>query len=213
MIAGYAWTAVLGLVLVGVVFLAARLFSAGSKHPDFRRRALLTWAAFALDVVLFSWLFRFPPISFIAAIGTAALAWPLARFQLLPSSPRGRVAFGMTGLLVAVTGCWGAANWYQLEYRMPPGDCSYLEGLRPNQAAKDAEQAVSRGDFHLLGVYGFTLEVPGIVERQTISTIRPIACTSDMLLSKRHMELVDAARVYADRYDRRVIALNKNRLR
>ena len=94
---------------------------------------------------------------------------------------------------------------------MPPGNCAYLESLRTTNARADAERAVSRGEKHLLGVYGFSLDVPGAAETYQLGagskTVSPIDCTSDSPVSPRHDRLIRAAIAYATLYNRRVLEL------
>jgi hypothetical protein len=98
---------------------------------------------------------------------------------------------------------------------MPSGNCAYLEGLRPENASADAERAVSHGDTHLLGVNGFTLEVPGAATNYEFAAghkaVRPIECTSDYRVSVKHQQLNETAHVYAGRYNRRVLELSPDR--
>jgi hypothetical protein len=114
-----------------------------------------------------------------------------------------------------MTAGWGATNWYQSEMRMPPGNCAYLESLRPETARADAEHAVARGDVHLLGINGFTLEVPGenpnYLFRPQHKPVQAIECTGDYRVSMKHERLNEAAENYAGLYNRRVLELSADR--
>ena len=92
---------------------------------------------------------------------------------------------------------------------MPPGDCGFLEQLRPDQAERAADAAIARGDFHLLGVYGFSLDLPGVDKPvdPRLHPTQPIDCTGDDPVSRKQARLNDRAIRYAKEYNRRILGL------
>jgi hypothetical protein len=67
------------------------------------------------------------------------------------------------------------------------------------------ESALGRGDLRFLGVYGYALEVPGVLkseaDRISKNGVLPIPGTSDALVSEEHGTLNDEAREYAAKYN------------
>jgi hypothetical protein len=88
----------------------------------------------------------------------------------------------------------------------PPSEaaeCPMLVRYHPDRAQGDAAAALARGERHLLGVYGYTIEVPG----GTYSpTVRMIEGTSDSHCS----HLNARARDYARRFNERMAKLVKH---
>ncbi len=74
----------------------------------------------------------------------------------------------------------------------------------PPRARLDTSLAAK--DFRFLGVYGYTVEVPGVPSsessRITRSGVFGIPGTSDALLSEEHAQLTKRARSYAEQYNR-----------
>ena len=207
-IAGYFWLLVYIVLFTVLVLLTVRVFSGGPRHPHFRGRALAAWSALAFPVALISFQFRFPPTSLLVAAFALALLWPLGRFGVASIGPFARSVLVLGGVLLLATVGLSATTWYGALMRMPPGDCSLIENLRPSQARADAERAVSRGDLHLFEVFGITSWVPGVgFGEQGNKPIRAIPCTSDALVSSRHARLNGVAIAYASAYNRRVVEL------
>ena len=99
-----------------------------------------------------------------------------------------------------------AVDAYQREYGLPPGDCSFLVSLRVEDAEIDANTAVGAKDFRLLALYGYSLDVPGLYFYDHYAALdrgelRVIECTSDRIVSPRHLRLDDTAYEYAKRYN------------
>ena len=75
-------------------------------------------------------------------------------------------------------------------------DCRVLPILNLNTATQDAALAYKRNDHHLIGIYGFTSEVPGAANSKL--PVRMIEATSDSnCLEENH-----AVRRYAAIYNR-----------
>jgi hypothetical protein len=79
---------------------------------------------------------------------------------------------------------------------------SSLETRDPIEAAKTA---IGQGNFVLIGLYGFTGEVPGHSENLECwadqQGVLPIPGTSDAILCAEHGRLQDVARSFAARYN------------
>lgn len=110
-----------------------------------------------------------------------------------------RRLIAVAGLLVL--GVAGAGGWHL--NRLPAGDCRLLKSLRPETAVADAKAALAKGDPRLLGIYGYALTAPGADRGEAPdAVIRPIECTSDVIVSERHGRLQDRAQAYARLYNR-----------
>jgi hypothetical protein len=85
------------------------------------------------------------------------------------------------------------------------GSVAELRAFISVPVKKRFESALGARDFRFLGVYGYTLEVPGVPKNQTdrISKngILPIPGTSDALVSDEHGNFNDQAREYAAKYN------------
>ena len=108
--------------------------------------------------------------------------------------------------LAAATGICAVSGCARPEDRLPPGDCSFLVSLRVDDAERDANASILAKDFRLLAVYGYSLEVPGLYyfdyyAARDRGELRPIECTSDGIVSARHMRLNEDAYDYATRYN------------
>lgn len=90
---------------------------------------------------------------------------------------------------------------------MPPGDCSALLSLHVENAEADAKRAITAADFHLIGLYGYGIQAPGLPEGVIApDRTKPIDCTGDEVYSPRHERLIETARDYAIRYNRVILA-------
>ena len=81
-----------------------------------------------------------------------------------------------------------------------------LDALEPARAEADARAAISQGDEHLLGVYGYAAEVPGTTDDATSFDVLMIEDTSDYLRDKAHVRFNDRAVAYASAYNRVILA-------
>lgn len=116
----------------------------------------------------------------------------------------------MRRALVVLSCCAAAivAVLYLLHVPAPAEpECRFLHSLKVDQARADADAAMRLGDHRLLGVYGFTLMIPGLdpEQRPDASQLRPIECTSDAFSSAEDRRLNDTAREYARRYNEVVL--------
>ncbi len=75
-------------------------------------------------------------------------------------------------------------------------DCRVLPILNLNTARQDAAAAYKRDDRHLIGIYGFTSDVPGVASSKL--PVRMIEATSD----SNCLEENRAIRRYAATYNR-----------
>lgn len=107
---------------------------------------------------------------------------------------RMRIVLLLTGVVMA--GCQQAS-----ERPVAVEDCSAVPRLDPAKATLDARAAWRRDDRHLLGVYGFTSEVPG-VESPTLP-VRMLDGTSDGGCLEQNRR----ARQYAATYNREITRL------
>jgi hypothetical protein len=78
-----------------------------------------------------------------------------------------------------------------------------LRSLKLNNASEDAASAYTRGDARLLGVYGFSVEVPGYDGDPYAhkGKIRMFEGTGDAFCTKEEMDLNHNARAYARKYN------------
>lgn len=106
-----------------------------------------------------------------------------------------RIVLLLTGIVMA--GCQQPAG-----QPSPVEDCSAVPRLDPATATLDARAAWRRSDRHLLGVYGYTSEVPG-VESPTLP-VRMLDGTSDGGCIERNKR----ARQYAATYNREITRLS-----
>jgi hypothetical protein len=204
------------LLVLAFVILGVRLVMDGPHHATFQRRASLAWMLLALLVVMGSWEFSIllaSPLKLFLIFATLCLLWPLQRLHALPTSMPGRLSVILAAALCVVAALWTGARWYQQEFRMPAGDCSLIESLKPEEARADAERAVAKDDQHLLAIDGYSEIVPGADSelQQGKRPIRVIPCTSDLIESARHGRLSARAMKYAEIYNRRVVELSGRR--
>lgn len=76
-----------------------------------------------------------------------------------------------------------------------------IEGANP---ARDLQAAVARKDFRFVGIWGYTVEVPGLNEndkRIQEQGVRMIEGTSDALTNELAAKFQEKARSYAERYN------------
>jgi len=85
----------------------------------------------------------------------------------------------------------------------PPKGLGELRSLRLNNTTEDAASAYARGDDRLLGVYGFSVEVPGYDGDPYAhkSKIRMLEGTGDAFCTKEEAALNHNARAYARKYN------------
>ena len=94
-----------------------------------------------------------------------------------------------------------------------PADCDIpleLERTATADPLADALANLTQDKVYFLGVYGYSLEVPGLTVKQQrcvvgVEQVRPIEGTSDVLLCKRHARLQSSARNYAAKYNQAVL--------
>jgi hypothetical protein len=94
----------------------------------------------------------------------------------------------------------------------PPDEgrsCPALSGLFPEHAVSDAARSLRRGDRHLLGVYGYTVMVPGLAVRNSAPVI-PSGFSVKVLEgsgdnSEACPHLGDRAMIYATRYNQAMV--------
>jgi hypothetical protein len=82
--------------------------------------------------------------------------------------------------------------------------------LKIDTAEADAKAAMARGDMRLLAVYGFTVEVPGVVESVAAARqkygLRMLEGTGDALKSPRDKITNEIARKYAAKYNAIIVS-------
>ena len=105
-------------------------------------------------------------------------------------------------LLAALTACGSTQD---------SASVTKLRWVEHADAVADAAKALSLGDHRLVGVYGYTLIVPGIDSAKQSSYVtrygvRALEGTSDALESATHAALVNKAKEYALRYNSYILA-------
>jgi hypothetical protein len=117
----------------------------------------------------------------------------------------------VTAMAAAILG-WRVWAFYQHEYALPPNqDCVALERLNVRDARVAAAEDAQHGDAHLLGVYGYASELPGLDGQQSDNLpsnfrVGMLPCTSDGPVSVRHAALNDRARAYAAAYNKATLS-------
>jgi hypothetical protein len=85
-----------------------------------------------------------------------------------------------------------------------------LKGLKIENATADAQRAVAANDYRLLGVKGFTVEVPGVgrdaYDLEKRYGVKVIEGTSDAFSVDEDRRLNEDARAYAKRYNELVLS-------
>jgi hypothetical protein len=74
---------------------------------------------------------------------------------------------------------------------------------------QDADQHLADGDRRAIGIQGYSISFPGLPPDASIpldqeSGYRTIDGTSDCVIGPRHMELIEIATRYAERYNRHI---------
>jgi len=82
-----------------------------------------------------------------------------------------------------------------------------LKKLKASEASKDAEAAYNSGDHRLLGVYGFSVEVPGFRGNpyEHKDEIRMLDGTGDVYCTDEERMLNKNARIYAKKYNETIL--------
>ena len=75
----------------------------------------------------------------------------------------------------------------------------------------DADQRLAEGDQRVIGIHGYSVSFPGVPPDASIpldqeGEFRTIEGTSDCVLGPRHLELIEIATGYAERYNRHIWA-------
>lgn len=88
-----------------------------------------------------------------------------------------------------------------------------LRWLYKADPGKDAKQAIAKGDFRLVAVYGYTLIIPGLngdlSKYEKLYGIRVIEGTSDVMQNEEHGKLNALASEYAKKYNRIILEQKK----
>ena len=90
----------------------------------------------------------------------------------------------------------------------PPKGLGELRTLKLNNATEDAASAYARGDARLLGVYGYSVEVPGYAGDPYAhkSNIRMLEGTGDASCTKEEADLNHNARAYVRKYNETMLS-------
>jgi hypothetical protein len=125
-------------------------------------------------------------------------------------STRVRTAAGVGCILATMVMAGGM--WSRREFRLPAGeDCAALERLVVTNAAVEAHADFARGATHLVGVHGYTLELPAVPRDggdriPSNYRVEVLPCTSDGTVSPRHGALNRKARGYAAAYNQATLS-------
>jgi hypothetical protein len=86
---------------------------------------------------------------------------------------------------------------------VPKKGLSELRLLKVEEASKDAEVAYKYGDLRLIGVYGYSVEVPGFTGNpyDHKDEIRMLDGTGDAYCTDEEQSLNKNARIYAKKYN------------
>ena len=96
---------------------------------------------------------------------------------------------------------WGSEAWF-----------SFVRHLRDSLVAADptleASAAAQRGDFHVLGVRGYDLSVPGLGNKwpKYKAGVYILPATSDAIEGWEHLSYIQVARQYAERYNATILS-------
>ena len=122
--------------------------------------------------------------SFVALLGFLAACSP-HNSQMLP---------GLT------PPAWGTPEWHAFVNRL-------ADSLQAADPRCDAEEAAKRGDFHVLGLLGYDLQVPGL---DHWSKYKPgvyiLPATSDAMEGLDHVAYMLVAHQYASEYNQTILA-------
>lgn len=124
-----------------------------------------------------------------------ALSRPITRFLPVPMK---YIALVIT-LFSIMTGCATGSG------KLDP----YVQKLLWLEAADpqtDAQQAIKKGDFRLLGLATRSVHIPGVVKEETLKYelrcgVQLIDGISDVVRSDEHLRLMQKARSYALKYN------------
>jgi len=111
-----------------------------------------------------------------------------------------------------VSGCFDNSDKGDSELtELIKADMGWLYKANPSV---DAEKAIKDGDFRYIGIYGYTLSVPGVdgsclrdksgEMSMDSSNVKPIGGTSDVVVNYEHAKLIAIAREYAYFYNVRI---------
>ena len=108
-----------------------------------------------------------------------------------------------------------AASWAGTEQQTSINPVDQLQWLYKVNPEKDANQAIAKGDFRLMAVYGYTLIVPGIKgdyrKYEKTYGIHPIEGTSDFIKNNEHGKLNALAKKYAEKYNLTILKQKKSK--
>ena len=108
------------------------------------------------------------------------------------------LAFLVISTVTLITGCGRSSP-----YCTPRQGVSELRLLKLDKASKDAEIAYKSGDHRLLGVYGISVDVPGLSGNpyDHKNEIRMLDGTGDAYCTNEEHVLNHNARLYAKKYN------------
>ncbi len=95
-----------------------------------------------------------------------------------------------------------------LELRATERDFRHgIEVLKKADAIADASRARAAGDRRLIGLYGYSVEIPGLKgsEPPNSFTVVPLPATRDMIRSQAQDRFQSLVRSYAERYNQSLI--------
>jgi hypothetical protein len=130
-----------------------------------------------------------------------------------------RLVCGAVVALCAILGLTSCAKTAKREVVQIP-NVDELRSLNVENAVEDARKALKAGDRNVLGVYGYTTDVPGLPPAlredprslRTTYGIRMIEGTTDAPSSEEHEKLNDNAYRYAEKYNQTILAESKQKL-
>jgi hypothetical protein len=95
----------------------------------------------------------------------------------------------------------------------PKKGLAELRLLKVDEASKDAETAYNSGDHRLIGLYGFSVEVPGFDgdPYNHKNEIRMLDGTGDAYCTNEEWMINKNARLYAKKYNNEILNQLKNR--
>ena len=96
---------------------------------------------------------------------------------------------------------WGTAEWHRFVGHL-------RDSLATADPSREAQAAIARGEYHLLGVLGEALSVPGL--STDWSKYQPgiyiLPATGDVIEGDDHAAYLQVAHQYAEHYNRAVLA-------
>ena len=94
---------------------------------------------------------------------------------------------------------------------VPPTDSLTVYSVDASRAQSDADVAAARGDFRLMAIQGYSLDVPGTDLRPDVAQddygLRIIEGGTDAYRSDEERRVNEAAYEYATDYNRRILQL------